>query len=68
MMWIFGILIYWGNSSKLKKKKKKKNPLEPQVFPRMEDEQQKWVTKIFGYDYGIMYKKGKENVVVDTLS
>jgi hypothetical protein len=33
MMWISDILIYWGNGSKLKKKK----PLEPQVFPRMED-------------------------------
>jgi hypothetical protein len=26
------------------------------------------VTKIFGYDYEIIYKKGKENVVVDALS
>jgi hypothetical protein len=31
-------------------------------------EQQKWVTKLFGYDYEIIYKKGKENVVVDALS
>ena len=31
-------------------------------------EQQKWVTKLFGYDYEIIYKKGKENVVADTLS
>jgi hypothetical protein len=31
-------------------------------------EQQKWVTKLFGYDYEINYKKGKDNVVVDTLS
>ena len=31
-------------------------------------EQQKWVTKLFGYDYEIIYKKGKENVVGDTLS
>jgi hypothetical protein len=31
-------------------------------------EQQKWVTKMFGYDYEIIYKKGKENVVVDALS
>jgi hypothetical protein len=28
-------------------------------------EQQKWVTKLFDYDYEIIYKKGKENVVVD---
>jgi hypothetical protein len=26
------------------------------------------VTKLFGYDYKIIYKKGKENVVVDALS
>jgi hypothetical protein len=31
-------------------------------------EQQKWVTKRFGYDYEIIYKKGKDNVVVDALS
>jgi hypothetical protein len=31
-------------------------------------EQQKWVNKLFGYDYEIIYKKGKDNVVVDTLS
>jgi hypothetical protein len=31
-------------------------------------EQQKWVTKLFGYDYEIVYKKGKDNVVVDALS
>jgi hypothetical protein len=31
-------------------------------------EQQKWVTKLFGYDYEIIYKKGKDNVVVDALS
>jgi hypothetical protein len=31
-------------------------------------EQQKWVTKLFGYDYEIVYKNGKENVVVAALS
>jgi hypothetical protein len=31
-------------------------------------EQQKWVTKLFGYDYEIVYKKDKENVVVDAVS
>jgi hypothetical protein len=30
-------------------------------------EQQKWVTKLFGYDYEIIYKKGKDNVVADAL-
>jgi hypothetical protein len=32
------------------------------------EEQQKWVTKILGYDFEIVYKKGKKNVVEDTLS
>jgi hypothetical protein len=30
-------------------------------------EKKKWVTKLFGYDYEIIYKKGKDNVVVDAL-
>jgi hypothetical protein len=29
--------------------------------------QQKWVTKLFGYDYEIIYKKGNDNVVADAL-
>jgi hypothetical protein len=28
----------------------------------------KWVDKLFGYDYEIIYKKVKYNVVVDSLS
>jgi hypothetical protein len=32
------------------------------------EEQQKWVTKILGYDFEIVYKKGKKNVLVDALS
>ena len=31
-------------------------------------EQQKWVTKMLGYDFEIIYKKGKQNVVADALS
>jgi hypothetical protein len=30
--------------------------------------QQKWVTKLVGYDYEIIYKNRKDNVVVDALS
>ena len=30
--------------------------------------QQKWVSKLMGYDYEITYKKGKDNLVVDALS
>ena len=32
------------------------------------EEQQKWVTKILGYEFQIIYKQGKLNVVVDALS
>jgi hypothetical protein len=31
-------------------------------------EKQKCVTKLFGYDYEIIYKKGKDNVIVNALS
>jgi hypothetical protein len=31
-------------------------------------QQQKWVTKILGYDFEIVYKKGKQNGVADALS
>ena len=30
--------------------------------------QKKWVTKLLGYEYEIVYRKGKENVVFYTLS
>lgn len=28
----------------------------------------KWVIKLLGYDYEIVYRKGKKNVVVNALS
>ena len=34
----------------------------------LSEEQQKWVTKMLGYDFEIVYKKGKENIVADALS
>jgi hypothetical protein len=30
--------------------------------------EKKWVTKMLGYDFEIIYKKGKHNVVADALS
>jgi hypothetical protein len=39
--------------------------LEQRIYSQ---EQKKWVTKLFGYDYEIIYKKGKDNVMVDALS
>ena len=32
------------------------------------EEQKEWVTIMFGYDFQIIYKKGKQNVVTDALS
>jgi len=31
-------------------------------------QQNKWIAKMLGYDYEIIYKKGRENVVADALS
>ena len=31
------------------------------------EEQQQWVTKMLGYDFEIIYKKGKKSVVADAL-
>ena len=31
-------------------------------------EKQKWVTKMLGYDFEIIYKKGKQNMVANALS
>lgn len=30
--------------------------------------QLKWITKLMGYDFEIVYRKGKENLAVDVLS
>ena len=32
------------------------------------EDKKKWVTKMLGYDFEIIYKKGKKNVVADALS
>jgi hypothetical protein len=32
------------------------------------EEQQKWITKMLGYDFEIIYKKGKHNIVADAFS
>jgi hypothetical protein len=62
----YGVLISWGNDSKLRQTiKSLKYFLEQHISSQ---EKQKWVTKLFGYDYEIIYKKGKDNVVADALS
>ena len=30
--------------------------------------QQKWISKLLGYDYTIVYRKGQENTIADALS
>ena len=39
--------------------------LEQRLFS---EEPKKWVTKMLGYDFEIISKKGKQNVVPDALS
>jgi hypothetical protein len=66
MSLICDTLIYWGNASKLRQTIKSSSILWNSAFPPQK--KQKWVTKLFGYDYEIIYKKGKDNVVADALS
>jgi hypothetical protein len=66
MSLICGTLIYWGKRFQIKTDHQSlKYFLEQRISS---PEQQKWVTKLFGYDYEIIYKKGKDNVVADALS
>jgi hypothetical protein len=66
MLWISGIHTYSGKCFQIKiDHHSLKYFLEQRISSL---EQQKWVTKMLGYDYEIIYKKGKENVVVDALS
>lgn len=30
--------------------------------------QQKWVVKMLGYDYSVVYRRGNQNTIVDALS
>ena len=34
----------------------------------LSSEEQQWVTKMLGYEFEIIYKNGKQNVVADALS
>ena len=48
-------------------------PTQPDAHPYLEQrittpEQQKWVSKLLGYEYEIIYKSGKENSAADALS
>jgi hypothetical protein len=61
-----GVRISWGNASKLRQTIKASSTFWNNCISSQE--QQKWVTKLFGYDYEIIYKKGKDNVVADALS
>jgi len=49
--------------------KKKHDSLKYFLKQRLSSkEKQKWVTRMLGYEFEIIYKKGKENVIVDALS
>jgi hypothetical protein len=56
MQWIYGTFIYWDNTSKLKWTIKASSTSWNNAF---HPQRKKWVTKLFGYDYEIIYKKGK---------
>jgi hypothetical protein len=63
---ICGILIYLGQCFQIKTDHQSLKYFLEQHISSLE--QQKLVTKLFGYDYEIIYKKGKDNVVGDALS
>jgi hypothetical protein len=66
MLLICGTLISWGKRFQINTDHQSlKYFLEQRISS---SEKQKWVTKLFGYDYEIIYKKGKDNVVANALS
>jgi len=60
-----GALILLGDASISKNHHSFKYFLEQRLSS---SEKQKWVTKMLGYYYEIIYKKGKDNVVAVALS
>jgi hypothetical protein len=66
MLGIYGILIYCGKRFQIKIDHRSLKYFLEQIISS--PKQQKWVTKILRYDYEIIYKKGKYNVLVDALS
>jgi len=55
-----------GQHFKIITDKKKLNTLESQTIQT--PKQQRWTSKLQGYDFQILYRPGKQNVVVDALS
>lgn len=65
MQWIPGDHTYWGGISKYEQTIKALNIFLEQC---LSSPQQIWLAKMLGYDYEIIYKKGRENIVADALS
>jgi len=55
-----------GNHFKIFTDQKSLNTLISQTIQT--PEKQKWTTKLQGYDFEILYKPGKQNIVADALS
>jgi len=55
-----------GNHFKIYTNQKSLNTFLTQTIQT--PEQQKWTTKMQGYDFQILYKPGKNNIVADALS
>lgn len=66
MQWIPGDHIYWGSVSKSAQTIKALNIFWSNGYPC--HRKNKWLAKILGYGYEIIYKKGHENVIANALS
>jgi hypothetical protein len=71
MLFVLHVVDLWHPSLLGQRFQIKTNHQSPKYFLEQQISslvQQKWVNELLDYDYEVIYKKGKENVMVDALS